>query len=418
MGNRGEGVPSRALSLIASLGLLLTLSVASPAFADDYPSWDDVQNARQNQAAAQAEADKIEGYLVALENKAAELGRAAQAKGEQYNVARELLDAASTKADRLQSQATDAAAQAETSSRRAGQLIAQFARTGGSSLTLSLLLSNDSDDLLGSLGTMSHLTAQSTEIYERAEHDKNVAESLTAEAETAVAARQALAASAQKALDAANAASTDMLAQVAAQQAAADQLYEQLATLKGTTAAVEREYLAGVTNPPTTPTPPTAPGTPSNPGTPTSPPTTPPTTPPDFAPAELLGGRDRDLVRLRPARRLLRVRRLGSRQLGLLRPHEGGVRGRRRVHRRARVDEPVQLPREPRQARAGEPAAARRLGVLLRRRRGVDVPHGALHRRRPDDRGAVRGRAGEGVEPAVLRPHVLRGAPDGLSRAR
>jgi len=280
--------PSRALTVVAAVSLLLTVGIASPAVADDYPSWDDVENARQNEAATASEIDAIEGFLVKLENKAAELVRAAQAKGELYNMAREQLDAASSRADRLQSQAKDAAAKADESSRRAGQLIAQLARTGGSNLTLSLLLSDDSDDLLGGLGTASKLTEQSTAIYVQAQHDKNVAESLTAEADAAVSAREKLAASAQQALDAANAASADMQAQVAAQQAAADQLYDQLASLKGTTAELEREYLAGITNPPTQPTQPTQPsnpGTPtsapSNPGTPTNPPTTtPPATPP------------------------------------------------------------------------------------------------------------------------------------------
>lgn len=280
--------PSRALTVVAAVSLLLTVGIASPAVADDYPSWDDVENARQNEAATASEIDAIEGFLVKLENKAAELVRAAQAKGELYNMASEQLDAASSRADRLQSQAKDAAAKADESSRRAGQLIAQLARTGGSNLTLSLLLSDDSDDLLGGLGTASKLTEQSTAIYVQAQHDKNVAESLTAEADAAVSAREKLAASAQQALDAANAASADMQAQVAAQQAAADQLYDQLASLKGTTAELEREYLAGITNPPTQPTQPTQPsnpGTPtsapSNPGTPTNPPTTtPPTTPP------------------------------------------------------------------------------------------------------------------------------------------
>lgn len=280
--------PSRALTVVAAVSLLLTVGIASPAVADDYPSWDDVENARQNEAATASEIDAIEGFLVKLENKAAELVRAAQAKGELYNMASEQVDAASSRADRLQSQAKDAAAKADESSRRAGQLIAQLARTGGSNLTLSLLLSDDSDDLLGGLGTASKLTEQSTAIYVQAQHDKNVAESLTAEADAAVSAREKLAASAQQALDAANAASADMQAQVAAQQAAADQLYDQLASLKGTTAELEREYLAGITNPPTQPTQPTQPsnpGTPtsapSNPGTPTNPPTTtPPTTPP------------------------------------------------------------------------------------------------------------------------------------------
>lgn len=273
--------PSRALAAVVSASLLLTLGLASPALAEDYPTWDDVQNARQNEAATAAEVGKIEGYLVSLESKAAELGRAAQAKGEQYNVARVLLDAASSKADRLQTQATDAAAKATASIRRAGQLVAQFARTGGSSLGLSLLLSEDSDDLLSTLGTVSKLTEQSTQIYQRAEHDKNVAEALAGEADAAVSARVKLAASAQKALDAANAASADMLAQVAAQQAAADQLYDQLASLKGTTAETERQYLLGLTD---APSPPTAPPTPpTDPGSPSPPPVDP--TPPAPSPS-------------------------------------------------------------------------------------------------------------------------------------
>lgn len=284
MASRGEGVPSRALTLTACVTLVLTLFVAAPAHADDYPSWDDVENARQNEAAAAAEIDAIEGFLVTLEQKAAELQRAAQAKGELYNIAREQLDAASAKADRLKTQATDAAAQAATSSRRAGQLAAQFARTGGSSLGLSLLLSKNSRNLLSTLGTVSKLTEQSTLIYHQAQRDENVADSLAAEAKAAVSERQRLAASAQTALDAANAASADMLAQIAAQQADAGQLYDQLASLKGTTAEVEREYLIGITDPPTPPAPPTspppAPPT-TNPGTPPAPPTPPtPPTPP------------------------------------------------------------------------------------------------------------------------------------------
>ena len=274
--------PSRALTVVVSASLLLTLGIASPAVADDYPSWDDVQNARASEAATAAAIDDIEGFLVSLEQKAAALGRTAQAKGEEYNVAREQLDVASGKADRLTAQARDARARATASSRRAGQLIAQFARTGGSSLGLSLLLSDDSDDLLGTLATVSKLTEQSTGIYERAEHDTNVASALSAEAKAAVSARQQLAASAQKALDAANAASADMLAQLASQQAAADQLYDQLAALKGTTAQTERDYLAGLTDapapptpPPTTPTGPGAPTTPTDPGSPSTPPAPP-----------------------------------------------------------------------------------------------------------------------------------------------
>ncbi|MDO7882642.1 C40 family peptidase [Salinibacterium soli] len=232
---------------IAAASLLLTLGVAAPASADDYPSWDDVLAARENEAQTQAAIDEIEGLLVGLENEAAELGRTAQIKAEEYNAARVALDTATARADRLDAQADAASERAEQSSQRAGQLIAQLARTGGGSLTLELFLSPNADDLLGALGTASKVTEQAREIYEQATLDRNLAQSLTAQARVAEVERQEVAADAQKALDAAKAASDAAAARVAEQQAASDQMYAQLATLRGTTADVEARYMEGVT---------------------------------------------------------------------------------------------------------------------------------------------------------------------------
>ena len=273
--------PFGALSFVVAGTLLLTLS-ATPAHAEDYPSWDDVQNARANQAATAAAIDTIESLLGGLEDQAAELGRAAQIKAEEYNVASAALSTAAARAARLDNQAQDAAAKARESSRRAGQLAAQIARTGGSSLSLNLFLSNDADDLLSNLGAMSKLTEQSALVYQQATVDNNLARSLTDQAKVAEKGRLAKADEAQAALDAAQSAAESLLAEVAAQQAAADQMYSQLATLKGTTAETERMYIQGITAPPppaapSNPTAPSNPGTPSNPSTPSNP--TPPATP-------------------------------------------------------------------------------------------------------------------------------------------
>ncbi|MGX5682255.1 NlpC/P60 family protein [Schumannella luteola] len=227
--------------------LLLTLGIAGPVAADDYPSWDDVLAARENEAATQAAIDKIEGLLVDLEAQSTELGRVAQIKAEEYNAAQLALDTASARADRLDAQADAASKRAEESSQRAGQLIAQLARTGGGSLTLELFLSPNADDLLGALGTASKVTEQAAEIYEQATRDRNSAQSLTAQARVAEVERQEVADDAQKALDAAKAASDAAAARVAEQQAASDQMYAQLATLRGTTADVEARYMEGVT---------------------------------------------------------------------------------------------------------------------------------------------------------------------------
>lgn len=273
--------PWGALTIVVSAGLVLAMGVAGPAAAVEYPSWDDVQNARQNQAATAATAAEIEGFLVSLENEAAKLGRAAQIKGESYNVAREALDAASRTSARLDAQAQDAAARAEQSSRRAGQIIAQLARSGGGNLSVTLMLSPQADDLLGSLASMTKLTEQSAHLLDEANQDRNVATALTAQATTAEAARKVLADEAKAAFDDASDASRELAAKIADQQEAADQLYAQLAALKGTTADLERQYIEGRTATRPTPGGPTAPTVPTIP-TPNQP--TPGTQPPVVTP--------------------------------------------------------------------------------------------------------------------------------------
>ena len=282
-----------ALTTVVAGSLLFALGIGAPAAAEDYPSWDDVQDARQNESATAAAVDQIEGLLVRLESDAAGLGRAAQVKGETYNVTKGALDAASAKARRLEEQAEDAQHAAIMSIRRAGQLVAQYARTGGGSMTLGLLSSRDSGDLLNRLGTMSKLTEQSTYVYSQATQHQKLAESLTAQARVAETQRTTLATQAQQAFAAAEKASSAALALVHEQQVAADQLYEQLATLKGTTAQVERDYLAGIADPgpapgAPNPVPSTSPTTPPV-TSPTTPPTTPPVTPPAPSPTAVDG---------------------------------------------------------------------------------------------------------------------------------
>jgi cell wall-associated NlpC family hydrolase len=283
--------PFGALTTVVVGSLLLALGLAGPAAADDYPTWDDVLQAREDEAATAAAVDEIEGMLVRLESDAAELARTAQIKAESYNVAKHALELASSKAARLERQAQEAEGRAGISIRRAGQLVAQFARTGGGSVTLDLLMSAESDNLLNRLGTMSRLTEQSTLIYRQATIDQNLARALTDQAEVAEQQRKSLARDAQSAFDAAESASAAASALVNEQRAAADQLYEQLATLKGTTAQVEREYLSGIAQPPPSnpgsPNPGPNPGpnpAPSNPGTPDPGPSDPAPPPPDPTP--------------------------------------------------------------------------------------------------------------------------------------
>ncbi|HEX7835386.1 MAG TPA: NlpC/P60 family protein [Pseudolysinimonas sp.] len=247
---------------------------AAPAAPDagavattDYPTWQDVQDAKRNQAATAAEIDRIEGILVALENQAAELGKIALIKDEEYAQARDALAAATQKVERLSIRAEEAQKRSDESAVRAARLIAQLARTGGGDLTLGLLIgsASDTDQLLSRLGTMNRVAQTSTDILAQAQFDQNLAESLGDDAKVAEAARRRLASEAQDAYEVAKAASDKAEAQVADQKSHADRMYAQLASLKNTTAQVERDYQEGLTQqqeeqqndpPPPPPTPP------------------------------------------------------------------------------------------------------------------------------------------------------------------
>lgn len=261
--------PIRALPFVVVGSIVLSVGIASSARADDYPTWDQVQAAQANQAATEAEITKIQTLLVGLESDAAALEKDAQAKGEAYNTAQQSLDAATSISHSLDAQAASAQTAADLSSKRAGQLVAQFARTTGGSVPLTLFMSSDATNLLDTLGTMSKLTEQTAAIYREAVTDRNLARALGEQATLAAADRAAAASQAQKSLASAQAAAAAAQQKIADQQAASDQLYAQLATLKGTTADIEQRYVLGLTA--SQPTPP-APAPPANPPSDPTPP--------------------------------------------------------------------------------------------------------------------------------------------------
>ncbi|MGK9147253.1 hypothetical protein KXS11_06470 [Plantibacter flavus] len=245
---RARGV-TRAVALGAAV--LIAVSVASPAGAAtpnsvrtaDYPSWDDVQAAKANEASAQAEADRIVALLDGLRDESARLGDEAVRQGAAAGEAKAAFDAQAAVAATISAQAAAAADTAAASKRQAGAVIAQMTRTGGIDPTLSLVLSGaDDDDLLAKLSAISKLSETSTANYESASVASNTAAALAEQAKTAEAERERLAAAAEASYQTAQAASDAADAAVAEQQANRDRLYQQLAVLKNTTAAAEQAY--------------------------------------------------------------------------------------------------------------------------------------------------------------------------------
>lgn len=238
------GVLATVTALVA---VPLTGATAGPLRTADYPSWDDVQAAKQNEASAQAEADRITGLLDELEATAITLSNEALKRGEEYLVATYNRDAAQTSADDLETRATEAATTAETTKKQVGQIAAQLYKSGGDNGTVNLLLNGDkSEELLYKLGTMSQLTSQTVGLRDAAEIAANNAASLRAQADAALVERDRLSTEAESALEAAEDAQAAVDAQVAEEKAHSATLYEQLASLKNTTAAAEQGYREGV----------------------------------------------------------------------------------------------------------------------------------------------------------------------------
>lgn len=238
-----------AVSIAAAFALTATggISVAA-APGDDYPTWAEVQAAKQSESAKKAEIAKLEGLVGELQAQAAALEKVAMQKAEDALLAQNELQAAEAKTTRLSDQLADATQRAESSAKLAASLVARLARTGGSDAMHALVFSSeaDADSLLSRLGTMSKLSESSAALVEQAVFDQKAVSSLTAEAKLAEDERRARAEAAQQAQSDAEQAAADVETQVAAQQENQSVLYAQLASLKGTTAELERAYAEGV----------------------------------------------------------------------------------------------------------------------------------------------------------------------------
>ncbi|WP_307794798.1 hypothetical protein [Leifsonia sp. TF02-11] len=247
-------------STITVAALVCALTVAggaAPANADSYPSWDDVQAAKANAAAAQAEVDRINALLTSLQTAANAAGDLAVKRLGEYGQAEAALKAATAKAQDLGQQAQAAAAKADQLRAESGKFAAQLTRSGTSDVSIRLFLGGtgspgafatggSKQSLLYQLGAMSRLADQASGMFAQAAAQKNAAAALSEQAAAAQKIRDQRDKDAQKALQVATAAKAAADAQLADQQQHANTLYAQLASLQNTEASVEQQYAAGV----------------------------------------------------------------------------------------------------------------------------------------------------------------------------
>ena len=288
-----------AVSFAAAFALAASGGVpASAAPNDDYPTWAEVQAAKQSEAATAAQIAKLSTLVAELTATSAALEKVAMQRAEDALLARGELEAAEAKTTRIADQLADAEARAASSAKLAASLVARLARTGGIGPATTLLFStgDDADGLLSRLGTMSKLSASSIALVEQAVFDQRAVTALAEEAALAESERRARADDAARAQTEAEDAVAAVEGELAAQAVHRSVLYEQLASLKGTTAELERAYHEGqAAQPPGTGAPGDAPSPapsspPSSPAPSPSPsPTTPPAPVPQPVPSAVEG---------------------------------------------------------------------------------------------------------------------------------
>ncbi|WP_285115515.1 M23 family metallopeptidase [Leifsonia sp. fls2-241-R2A-40a] len=253
----GPGGPRRrafrsALAAAAVAAVIAVGSVAAPAYADNYPSWQDVQNAKANESAASAQVSRINGLIAQLKQEVADTQAAAVKRGEELEAAQAALDKATMEALDLESQAAASQKKADDASVQAGKLAAQLYRTGGRNLTANLFLSGNHatstspEQLLSDLGSMSKLVESSNKVYTDAKAAQNTAKALSAQADVAKAERERLRVIADAAMQAAIQAAKAAQDKLAEQQKQIIVMQAQLAALRDATAKTVSGYQAGV----------------------------------------------------------------------------------------------------------------------------------------------------------------------------
>jgi len=234
---------------VAAIGAFGVGGGINAAWAATYPSWDDVQKARANEAAKGKEITRIEGLIQGLaDNVAAKNAEAEAAANEFYEAQQAYFDAVDY-ADALQERADEQDALATEAAEKAARVAAQLYRTGGEDASLELFFAGSAagaDDLLARLGQMDKLIEGNQSIYDTAVAARNSAQQLSNQASVARDERDRLQKLAEDKLIVAQEAAAAAQAALDEQEGNLMTLEAQLAALKDTTAKTVAGYEAGV----------------------------------------------------------------------------------------------------------------------------------------------------------------------------
>jgi hypothetical protein len=213
--------------------------------AGDYPSWEDVQQAKLTEAGKATEITRITDLLGGLQAQSESLGAAAVRSAAEYAVTDSALQAAGAKVEALTAQVSQANAELSRHRKELGALAAQSYKTGGTTMGFFVALDAIQTNSVQGLNVVRIVGDKTAGLVARAEQTGRIASSLAAQESAAKAERERLSLEAKAKLDAARSAQDAMARQVAESRQHSEELTAQLASLKGTTAAVEGAYRQG-----------------------------------------------------------------------------------------------------------------------------------------------------------------------------
>lgn len=237
---------------LVGLGTWDSIRGTSPAYGydpSDYPTWEEVEQARANRSAKGRETAKIRGYIAELEANVAAAQKAAEEAADEYYEAQQAFYEAAFRAEELQKQADEESEKADSASTAAARVATTLARSGGDQTSMEVLFADSSenaDDLLAKLGQMDKLAERNESIYSGAVTARDTAQSLSDQAEEAREERDRLQQVAQEKMEAAQAAQTAAENALAAQEEHLVTLEAQLAALEDEAASTVDKYREGV----------------------------------------------------------------------------------------------------------------------------------------------------------------------------
>jgi murein DD-endopeptidase MepM/ murein hydrolase activator NlpD len=253
VGRRRLGARGRRLIAVLAIAAVAlatpVIAAPQPAFAADYPSWDELQAAKANTAAGAAAVEQIVALIAQLEANVETTRAEAERRTDELFVAQQKYDEAVQRANQIQAQADASAAEAQAAEQNAGQVAAQLYRAGSSDVGVNLFLdagnSMATETLLSKLGNMEKMVERTSSVYDRAQEKQNTAAALGAQAVVAQAEREKLRIAAEEALAAAVAAQAAAEAALAESQAKKTELDAQLAFLRDAEAKTTAAYEEG-----------------------------------------------------------------------------------------------------------------------------------------------------------------------------